>query len=398
MFRRNGMMFLVLLFALAIPLSGAFAQGGSTVFCGDLSDADCDILVQSEAAMQTLESSTFNLAVDFSLTGDPEAMGGMEGFAFAMDVAGAGAADMDMLGDFQQMTPEDLPQIMENLPVMLGEVLRAITGEATLTVELPVELMAAAGSPDLDSLVLELLMADGVLYINLDTLAPLMSESGEAGMSGWMGLDLAGMYEVMFEQMGDEMGAQMEDQMGAMQDLFDTDFFNMMSNPEMLNGFMNIERLDDVEHMGQTMAVFQTTLDYEAMLNTEAFQAGFQEYMQAVMEMQAGMTGELPEGFDTTMSEAAMQMMSGISLTMVQWVGQEDFYTHHIDVAMDFDMDFAALAEMLPDEADEMPDNFVMSMDFVLDLGAFNEPVEVTVPEGAPVINPMMMVPGAMSG
>jgi len=247
--------------------------------------------------------------------------------------------------------------------------------------------------------VLELMMVDGVLYINLDTLAPLMGEAGETGMTGWLGLDLAGMYEVIFEQMGDELDAQMQQQMEQMQALFSSEFFTAMNNPDFLEGFMAIERLDDVDNMGQTMAVFQTTFDYEALLANEAFQAGFQEYMEAVMAMQADLAGDLPENFEEVMGQAALQMMSGINLSLVQWVGLEDLYTHHLEMVMDFDMDFAALAGLVPEEADEMPGNFAMSMSLVLDLGGFNEPVELVAPEGATVINPMMMMaPGAMPG
>ncbi len=399
MLRRRVVMVLTLLVTFAVPLGGAFAQGGSTVFCGDLDQADCDLLVQSEAAMQALESAAFDMTMDFSITSDQELMDGMDTLAMSMNVVGAAAADMAVLGDFQDMTLEDLPQMMESLPELVGTVLRGVAGDVTLTIELPVELMAAMSVPGMDSLVLELMMVDGVLYINLDTLAPLMGEAGETGMTGWLGLDLAGMYEVIFEQMGDELDAQMQQQMEQMQALFSSEFFTAMNNPDFLEGFMAIERLDDVDNMGQTMAVFQTTFDYEALLANEAFQAGFQEYMEAVMAMQADLAGDLPENFEEVMGQAALQMMSGINLSLVQWVGLEDLYTHHLEMVMDFDMDFAALAGLVPEEADEMPGNFAMSMSLVLDLGGFNEPVELVAPEGATVINPMMMMaPGAMPG
>jgi hypothetical protein len=79
-------------------------------------------------------------------------------------------------------------------------------------------------------------------------------------------------------------------------------------------------------------------------------------------------------------------------------VGLDDFFTHHMEIHLAFALDREALAELVPEgELEDIPENFAVTLDVALDLSAFNEPVEVTAPADAQVINPMMfMTPGMM--
>jgi hypothetical protein len=380
---------------LSLPLGSALAQGGPQVFCGDLGEADCNILVQSQAAMMGLESSTFDLTVNFTLAGVEDVMPGHDEFAASLHVVGVGGADVESLTALQSMVPDHVDEMMQAMPEALVTFLRSIKGQATLEVGLPPEVMATIPVDTTEGLSFDFVMVDGVLYVNIERLASLFAtpsarEGTQPEIPAWFGLDLGGMYEAIFDRMAEEMTGQMEE----MQGIFSSEMFESFSNPEILNEFMTVTRLDDVEQAGQTMAVFQTTLDYEALLTSEAFQTALQQWMQSMAAMQGEAMREMPENFDQIMAE----VMRGISVEVVEWVGLDDFFTHHMEIHLAFALDREALAELVPEgELEDIPENFAVTLDVALDLSAFNEPVEVTAPADAQVINPMMfMTPGMM--
>ncbi len=382
---------LSLLALLVFPLSGALAQGGPPVFCGDLSEADCAILTQAQAAMADLHSAAFDLTLDFTFAGGEEIMPGMDELAVTLLANGAFAADMETIAGFQSPDPEALAEMMRAMPEALGTFLRSLEGEVNLQVVLPDELMASIPAELPDGLVFDFVMVDGVLYVNLEAIAPLMSAEAEAQpqMPTWIGLDLAGMMEQMMEEAGGAWEAQMEN----MEQVLQSDLFTFMYDPEFLGQFMTVTRLEDAEVAGQTMAAFQTTLDYGALFASDDFQNAFMDYMETWMALQGESMEELPENFGGIMAA----MMSGMSFQTVEWIGLDDFYTHHTAMDFAFALDFEELAALVPEaEADDMPANLSMTMSLVVDASAFNEPVEVAAPEGAQVINPLMFMGAEM--
>jgi len=366
----------ILLFGL-VP--GALAQGPD-VYCGDLSEADCNLLVQSQQAMRELSSSAFDLSAGFSMTSSEEFEPGVNAIAMSLSGSGAVAADLSAFADLQGMDPEQVMGMMDTLPQMLVDLLRGVTVDASFNLVLPSELMADAPLPG--DLTLNVVGTDGVLYVDLTSLLPAETVEQE-GMPAWIGIDLAGMYETIFQEMPD---MSLEDMPGMM----DVSGFAELMNPDLLNQFVQIERGADETVDGQAVAVFVTTLDYEAMFSSEAFQQMMDEYMQNLMEMEGMSDEDMPDNFGEIMSG----MMRGMEVNVTEWIGLDDSLLHHMDMNMAYTLDPAAIAALAPDEADmgDIPD-FSMAVDFTLDLSDFNAPVEVTVPEGAQVINPMMMMP-----
>ncbi len=372
----------VLVLALTIaPLSSVLAQGGEPpLFCGDLSAEDCAILEQSQATMAGVTSSAVQMQMDLSLTGmeDPE-----DSFVMNMQADGAFAAAPELMATFSQMTtPQDFSGLMTEGMAMYAELMRGVTGEVALEIALPGELMAELGIP-LETLATRLVMVDGVLYANLEELVPAEAQGEDAAqMPAWIGIDLAGMYEMMDGMMMEEAGEDMPD----FEELFASEEFAALYDVENWGDFMAVTRLADAEVMGQPVAVFETVLDYAAMFSSEAFQEAFAAYMDKVMELSGEEAEEMPDNFMDMM----VAVMSGISMRTTQWIGLQDFYVHHMDMDFAFAFDEEAIAAVAPDEVDEMPENFSMAMKLVVDTSAFNAPVEVVAPEGAQVINPMM--------
>lgn len=380
---------LILVAVLSLPLSAVGAQG-PTVFCGDLSAEDCAIITQSQAAMMNVSSTAFDFTLDMGLDMAPE----VENFAMTLAANGALAVDPATLAELNAMaamTPEEALAMMDQLPTMLPDLARSVWGEATFTLTLTPELMAEfTAETGLETLALSVAGVDGVLYADISPFLPAEME----GMPGWMGIDLGALFEglpALMDMEGMDMG-DILGEMGDMSAIMESDFITQMQDPAYMGEFATITRLADAAVMGQTVAVFETTMDFGAMFGSEAFM----EYMNAVVEMQMQMMAEQDIPDMEMISGMLSAMFENFDMSVVEWIGLDDYYAYHAEFNMAFDMNFAALAEMMPPGTDmsDAPDNFAMTFNMALDLSAINEPVSVTAPEGAQVIDPMMFLGG----
>jgi hypothetical protein len=371
MFRKRFLWILALLVLVSLPLGSALAQGGPPVFCGDLPEADCDILRQSQAVMLTVESGALDLAMEFSLSG-VEVMPGVESLAVSLLGEGVFDLNLEAVGDLsalwamQDMTEEELAELMSTFVETFIALLRAVSFDAAFELVLPDELRAMVPSDAPEDLVLDMVMVDGVLYANVGAfLPPSATET-----SPWMGLDIATRYEGLFEEMG---------QTPEMANFI----FDMMTDPDLMNTFLSIQRLDD---MGGN-AVFETTMDYAALFANEAFAAALEDYMMSVVAMEGEELTAEHEAMMAQMVPMLQQLYSGLDISIVQWIGLDDYYVHHTEMAMVFDLDFGALAAFLPEEErEDLPDSFTLGFNLAMDLDAINEPVDVAAPEDAQLI------------
>jgi hypothetical protein len=376
-----GLLMVVVL--LVAPISTVLAQGGTPpLFCGDLSEADCAILAQSQAAMTGLTSSAVKVSMDLGLTGmeEPE-----DSFAMSLLVDGAYEANSELMATLGQMaSPEDMGALMSAGMDVIVDLLRGVKGDAGVEIVLPAELAAEMDIP-METLTTRLVMVDGVLYVNLETLIPAEAQGEDAAeMPAWIGVDLAGMYEMLSSSMMEEAGENMPD----FQELFATEEFATLYDVNAWGDFMDIVRLADAEVAGQSVAVFEMVMDYGAVFTSEAFQEAFAGYMDKVMELSGEEAEKMPDNFMDVMAA----MMGGMSLKTTQWIGLQDFYVHRMDMDFAFAFDKEAIAAIAPNEAEDIPENFSMAMKLVVDSSAFNVPVEVVAPAGAQVINPMMFM------
>ena len=364
---RHRLLIVVLLLALLVPLNGVLAQEGE-VFCGDLSAEDCTLLEESQAAMMTLESLGFNFDANMEMSASGGDMG-MEGIALNLAGEGALAMDIAALADLQAMQPDD----MANMGEMMSQLLNSVNAEMVLQLGLPEDMVG----PKMSELSLDMRMVDGVFYVEISKLMQAPEET-------WMGLDMGALYGVMFSEMMGEM--DMGEMMGS-------DIFSLSSDPEFINEFMTISRLDDAEVMGQTVAVFEMTLDYGALMSDEAFREAMTNYMNSIMAMQ-GMDEEMPPGFDMDLvMDMMMARFVDATLSYTQWLGLDDHYVHHGEMDMAFNMNMAAMMASVPEaDTEGAPESFSISFDATYDLHAFNEPVEVTAPENAQIIDPMQFM------
>jgi hypothetical protein len=390
--RLTAMLGIVML--ICLPLGSALAQSDPTAFCGDLAEADCAILIESQTAMQDVSSFGFDMNFDMAFSASEELADGMDSLALSLAGTGDVAMDTSAFEQFQTTDPaemmDQMSALMENAPEMLVEVLRSAQADVSFQLTLPAELAAESGMPN--PLPLNLLASEGVVYLDLGSIMPASEEDAAAGMPAWMGIDLAALYENTMSEMPDAE----EMDMGEMEALMENDAFTALMNPDLYANAVVITRLDDAEVDGTPVAVFETIVDYNALAENPEFQQAMADYMNAVIEMQGVSEDEMPADLGGMMAT----IFEGISVSTTQYIGLEDYYTYRTMMAMDMSFDAASLAEFAPEGEDtsDMTGSFSMSFSGDVSMSNFNEAVEVTVPEDAQVIDPMMFMGAQMEG
>jgi hypothetical protein len=339
---------LLLLLILAGPVR---AQDVSESFCGDLSQSDCQILRDSAAAMQALESTTFHLVADMSVTNVPNMP--FDALTFRLTGDGSFAADV------AQFQMPDLTSLEGMTFFQLqADLLRSVSADSTLTLELPANLTELLSTEELtipDTISLDLRMVDGVAYLNLDEIAQLAPSVPQ----GWVGFDLAEFYDGVLPTM-------LEDASNASFDVVSLTLELM--KPENMMRFVTIERLPDRVLVEQDMAVFQTSIDYAAMLDIPAFR-----------DMLTGALGEADEVNVEESLAAIRAMYEGMTLVIVKCIGIEDKLVHSTEVQMAWDL--AAFAETTGEEAaPQFAFNLLVAQE------EFNTAAEVVAPEDATML------------
>lgn len=337
-------LFLVVV-ALFLVSGAALAQDEMPVLCGDLSEADCAILEQSQAAMEAVTAAAFDGAIDVTAEAEDE--------SFALNITVSGAySGVPQMGDMEAMDP--LPDMDAVL-----DALRAVNAELVITFNLPEDMAEDMHAPT--SLGLELRFVDGVGYINFDALGDVVRDME---LSGWGGLDIASLIGALMEQVTPEMLEQMSE--GMMEGMpltmmggMDASMLMMeqFSDPEFLEQYVTITRVDDGSG---TVAVFETTFDFAAFFADPAFTDMMREQIVGMAEMQGE---EVPEE-DLDM---ALSMMSQMWQDMTMVVTEEIDTTTGLLQAMSFSMSMDMSAAMAMSGEDEGTAMFSVNVAFSFD-------------------------------
>jgi len=337
--------FLVAIAALIFGVIGVLAQD-STSLCGGLSEADCAILTESQETMSALESAAVKFDLDMTFGGIPDM---------------SDSAAIKLSGDARYFisNPEALQNLAANMSDdMAGaieDLFQAFALDGTFILQLPAE-MIGESSPNRGAFSTRLV--DGFAYANVDKLMALFGETGSG--SGWIGIDLAGFYARLFEQMGSDLGV-IPDQSAA---------------SDMVSDFVTIERGDDVEVDGQTHATFHYTFDYSELASNETFMSLLRDQLEGM-----GMMAQMD--MDALMAFYA-QAFAAIKLEATQTVGLDDHYVHNLTMQLDWAMDMNTLSDLFGGLPGEMP-NITVNMSVNADLSQFNEAEPIEAPENATI-------------
>lgn len=377
-------MFSLLLVALLLIGGAASAQNINIKdFCGNLSEADCNLLAESQEVSAGLHSGATQFDMSFSISNIPDAPFSTLGF----NLNGSGVYAIDPVLMQMMLSMQDDPTALFSSPDAFNEWLvsfiKGVSGDFNLTLNLPAELTGMMSSEDMtvpQTLSIGLRMVDGKGYVNL---ADIAAAAPDAGIPpGWVGIDLAAFMEQAMQQSG----------VSGMEAMSSEAFQAYMKNfqdPTLFANFMTIERVEDTVVAGQPAAVFHYTFDYSAFFQSEAFQ----EMMRAQMALTAEMSGgEFDADMQAEMDEAMSMMgpmLKDINLEVRQTIGLEDKYIHITEMHMDWDMtNFMAMVE--PDSTGPAP-NFVFDM--TITSSDFNVTPVITAPEDAMLIPLESMMP-----
>lgn len=353
----------LVLVALLLVSGAALAQEAtpeSHTFCGDLSEADCTLLTQSEAAMKTLESAAFDLQADVTISGIEEM-----NTPVAFTITGNGAyhhTNPGMMADMAAM--QGMMQNPTEMITWIVDALRSFSGELSLTLTLPQELVAQAEDVP-ESITLELRMVDGIGYINFDTLAAAFGDmTDQMQLSGWGGLDIASLLEAAVEQ-HPEMFNQMN--MSGM----DMSMYQQFSDMSTFGQYVTIERTDDGS--GDT-ATFVTTVDMAGLMSDPAIMDLIREQMDA--QGQTFSEEEMQQGL-----AAAQALYANSTVTSTTTIEVSTGYVTTSSFSATFDM--SGMMSMMATEEAGMSSAPVFTMNASINYSQFNDAPEITAPEDA---------------
>ena len=315
----------LLLVVLIIMLTLAGVQADSTDradLCGELPETDCQILVDNESVMNSLNSLAFSASLSMYADADE-----------VMQLSGQGYGAFELDDEALQAVNEMSEDISETDLNALAELLLT-----SAKAEISFEVSGNSGDEVLD-FALELRLKDGILLVGAEALEELTGES-MTGVEA-LGVDLNGAIGDMLE----ETGA-----------LPTTDVSEMEAAEA---AAISITRLADDEVAGVAVAVFETTIDLDTFFS-----------LVSAEDLVA-------EANDVSDPEEVRKLIEAIDVrdfTSLEYIGLEDHYTYRMEMSLDvsiahenYDMDEDA--------------SFVMDMNIML--SGFNEPVDVTIPEDA---------------
>ncbi len=332
---------LLVLVILLLPLSLAHAEStDNSKYCGDLSDADCEIILENIAVMDNVFSLAFlmDMALDVSGVGvdDTLQMAGEAGGVLSMDEE----SSREIQALSEDMNAADTTALLETL-------LTALTGEIWL------DLTGVAEDEDFE-LELQLRMKEGVVLIGAGAMEELSGQ--EMGGMEWFGVNMtSGLEDLLSEFVTvDELDAAQarSAELEAAEAAATT-----------------ITRLRDNEINGIAVAVFETTVDLEELLSTVTF---------------ADLVAALPGGEDPQAGMDLIQHMTVDEFSTRQFIGLDDHYTYGLVVFLDMEI----AGEYFNKPGSSMSVEFGMT----IEMSDFNVPVEVEIPEDAFVFPLAMMM------
>ncbi|MCL4858298.1 MAG: hypothetical protein KJZ93_02780, partial [Caldilineaceae bacterium] len=246
--RKNVMVVLLLAALMVFASTPVFAQGSGLPepFCGNLVEADCDILKMSQDEQLNVSSYVSVVDATTTIAGIPGLPADELVFGWAQDTVLAldpeVTAAMVML---QMQGPEAVMENMEDLMGLTVDFYRTLGLDAVIGFSMPEEIasvIAAESGVDVPSeLTLQVIMSDGFAYIATEDLTFI--DPSIADMGAWIGVDLAGMVE-----MGMAQSMEMDDPEAQQAMMTSLGFSAMISSDEtraLLAPFVQVTRGDD---------------------------------------------------------------------------------------------------------------------------------------------------------
>lgn len=357
------MSMLILSVALSLPGVGTPEQRQvlPPPFCGELSQTDCQILVDAQALMMEVGSITLDWQVETAISGIPDLADEDLHFETAMTMnVRLDPLWREQFNALMTDSPEELLDDQGEFTQKAVDLYENLDMELDMQMTLPAvlsQIMEADADLVLpDTLKFEMRMVDGYVYINMDRVAEsdptLAAEMQAAGIEGWIGFDFVSLFE---QQMGSAGEAPDPALLGSMQ--MGMAFDQMMADESvrtLLESYRSIERLADEERDGTPVAIFRTSFDLARLVANPDFTRILRETADSLVAA----SGETIDPQELGMAILGVQLVANVltrsfEFQHVQAIGVEKPYLY--DESTVLEMDLSGLVTLLEMSGEEMP-------------------------------------------
>jgi hypothetical protein len=401
MVKRILLMLLVVMLALAPTAVFAHSEM-PPVFCGDLSEKDCDLLKESQAVMMevTEQTSTGNMIIRLAnIPGSP-----VKDAAVSIDINLISQVDPEMNKRAQEFVhnaadalAEDMQGFMQDYTDFVVDIYNSMGLDMELTIELSDELAAFASEqagielPNIFNLDVRLL--DGFLYFNLSDIASSLPDLGIP--EGWMGLDFVSLLEQEMASSTNMLESSGEDAQAMMAGLNIGLAFSGLNNNEelldMFNDFVSMERLPDGRVGNTRVAEVQGTVDFAAMFSNSTLIDLIMTQIEASgASQELDMEGMNPEELVGMLQLVAPMVTQGMEWTQIQRIGIDDGYLYGSEVAMNWDMSavlqLAAMGQGQTTKRPKANERPTFELSVVSENSDFDDAPDIEAPEDAQLI------------
>jgi len=363
-------------------------------FCGGLSEADCQLLTDSQELMRSVSSMQASLSVRSGLTGIPDIADEDMQFEMTMDLT----THIDpAVNEALRLAAQEEPSAMSleetlDLVVQLYETLGL---DVEMQLALPPAVRAAieadAELPFPANLVMRVRMVDGYIYIDTDALAEsipdLAADMRAEGISGWIGFDIVGQIAQQLDA-----GAPVDD--SVMQSMQANVAINQLMTDEairdLLEPYITVERLDDEERDGQPVAVFATSVNLQRLVA----RPDFTQLLRQVADTLNAASDEPIDEQELGMVILGIQLLSNMlarsfTFEVLQVVGADTPYLYDSSTFVQFDL--SGLLTFLAMTGEEIPFELrgaipVFTLDVDVSYSNFDAAPAIEKPEGAQII------------
>ena len=321
----------LILVALVLLLPLALASGQTldkrALLCGDLGDADCQILLQNDAVMDGVNAFAVDAATTLDVQApEPDAM------SLAMDMSGNMAFSQETMDAALAMQDSLMNMAMQATSEATFAMLDTLIAGMSARLSADIQIASQDGVEDMS---LNMLIKDGVVILNAAAVAEATGES--MGGLEWFGIDATGLFTLLAEEL--DMHSAMTSDKG-------------MSGVSEMMMAQAVTRLADSVVNGVPVAVFEIDQNLDQFMGL----------------------------LDTGATAAVADSASTLTATMRQYIGLDDYYTHRAEIhiasadealmasmAMSMTMDFSDFN--LPVAVEIPEDAFVFPLEFLLQMG-----------------------------
>ncbi len=355
----------------AVPSRTAYGQdAGPQVNCNGLSEADCQILKDSMAAMQGVTSFAVPVwSAEANLSAGPE----------LMRIAASGQAAAVLPQSLMTLMTQAQGMDVTNLQPLIG-VYEQLNSEMLMQVLQEMGLYLAVDSLEVEAPGQNLAVSTDIIYKDEGFYVRLESPNGA---ESWFGDvvevtpdDLAEFDESIAEALAD---LQSEETQQALAQLSEFTALSEKFN-DLVNQYVVTTRGTDVDLNGQAMAVFTTHFDLKAMLSDPTLPALVLELLHhpalADMEVLAEDLNNVTEAQIQFVLLTANMLLKDFTYTTEQWIGVDDQYLHKLTMDGTLNIDLSLLG------ADAEVQNVLATGNLSIELDDFGEDVmaDVEVP------------------